>query len=267
MDYISRQSPKVIILTALAAEAKALAGRKKNTPKGDRLGTGRQDCLADEASIIKCGVGRDKMLAVAAPQLEKNAIVGNIGVSGGLAPELVPGTVILGDRIITAENYNTTYQDSYIPDSRLLEILELVLREYGLSYRRGPLLCTPQPLGQIAAKAAAYKETGALAVDMESAGAAEAARQARSPFFCIRVICDPAERKLERQLLAGVDDHGNNRPRRLLVPLLRRPLLVIPLLRMARDFSLALAGMKLVWTVTQGPLCRLCREQFIARDL
>ncbi len=256
----------MIILTALAAEAEVLVGRRKNSHKGNMSVLRRQVCRNSTISVIQCGVGRDTLFAAARSRLTKNAIVGNIGVSGGLAPELAPGTVILGDRILTAEKNNTIYQDSYTPNSRLLEILESVLRENRLPYRRGALLCTQQPLDSITDKSAAYLETGALAVDMESAGAAEAAGQALSPFFCIRVICDSAERKLERQLLAGVDSRGDNRPIRLIVPLFKRPSLLIPLLHMARDFTLALAGMKQVWKVIQKPLVDYAGDGLSARS-
>ena len=86
------------------------------------------------------------------------------------------------------------------------------------------------------------------------AAAHEAARQAALSFFCIRIICDPAGRKVEKDLLAGVDSRGNSRPMRLINPLIRRPWLLAPLLIMARDFTLALAGMRRVWNVVQKPL-------------
>jgi adenosylhomocysteine nucleosidase len=254
MDYIRQQSTDLIILTALAAEAEALIGRKKYRHEGNMVVFRQHVPENSTASVIQCGIGRDTLLGTAARQLKKPAIVGNIGVSGGLAPDLAPGTVILGDRILTSEKNDTTYQDIYIPDGPLLDFLESVLRKNGLPYRRGSLLCTQQPLDSIADKAAAYQKTGALAVDMESAGAAEAARQALSPFFCIRIICDPAGRKVAKKLLAGVDSRGNSRPMRLINPLVRHPWLFIPLMKMAGDFTLALAGMKRVWKVVQKPL-------------
>lgn len=254
MDDIRKPSTDLIILTALAAEAETLIGRKKNPYKDNTLVLEQHTPENSIISVIQCGIGRDTLLAVAAPQLKDSSIVGNIGVSGGLAPDLAPGTVILGDRILTDEKNNTTYQDAYIPNAQLLDILELLLRKNGLPYRRGALLCTKQPLDTIEKKATAYLKTGALAVDMESAGAAEAARQKASSFFCIRIICDPAGRKVEKDLLAGVDSQGNSRPMRLISPLIRRPWLLAPLLIMARDFTLALAGMRQVWNVIQKPL-------------
>ena len=254
MDDIRKPSTYRIIPTALAAEAETLIGRKRNANKDNRFVLRQHTSENSTTSVIQCGIGRDTLLGAAAPQVKDSSIVGNIGVSGALAPDLAPGTVILGDRILTDEKNNTTYQDSYVPNAQLLDILELVLRKNGIPYRRGTLLCTKQPLDSKEKKATAYLKTGALAVDMESAGAAEAARQAALSFFCIRIICDPAGRKVEKDLLAGVDSRGNSRPMRLINPLIRRPWLLAPLLIMARDFTLALAGIRRVWNVVQKPL-------------
>jgi len=160
----------------------------------------------------------------------------------------------LADRVFTGGNLQGPYQAVYIPSVQLLSILEATLKQSGLLYRIGPLLCTPQPIDSPVAKAVAYRKTGALAVDMESAGAAEVARQAALPFFCIRVVCDPAGRRVEKKLFIGVDSRGNNRPMRLINPLIRRPWLLAQLFSMARDFNQARVSMRRVWDVTQQPL-------------
>ena len=118
MNDINKPSAVLIILTALAAEAETLIRRKNNNED-----TAQHACLNSTTSVIQCGIGRDTLLGVAVPQLKNSSIVGNIGVSGGLAPDLVQGTVILGERILTGDNNNTTYQDIYIPNMQLLEIL------------------------------------------------------------------------------------------------------------------------------------------------
>ena len=265
MDDIRNPSADLVILIALAAEAKALLGRKKNTNKDNMPVLGQHSSENSTVSVIQCGIGRDTMLGVATQKLKGSPIVGNIGVSGGLAPDLVPGTVILGDRILTDGKNNTTFQDTYIPSVQLLDIVEMVLRKNGLPCRRGAILCTKQPLDTVEKKATAYLETGALAVDMESAGAAEAARQKALSFFCIRIICDPAGQKVEKDLLAGVDSQGNSRPMRLINPLIKHPWLLVPLLMMARDFILALTNMRRVWNVVQKPLAEFAGSNSTTR--
>ncbi len=254
MNDICKPSAPLTILTALAAEAETLAGRKKKNQKENILIPDTHVPGGKSTVIIQCGIGRDRLLNTALPLLADTSVVGNIGISGGLAPDLASGTVILAEQIITRAQQQTGYQAIYAPDGQLLDILESTLKEHTIPYRRGSLLCTPHPLEHPADKAAAYLETGALAVDMESTGAAEAARQKGLPFCCIRVICDPASRRVEKKLFDGVDNQGNNRPSQLIRPLIRQPWLIASLVSMARDFNRGLIGMRQVWSVVHKPL-------------
>ncbi len=265
MNDIRRTPAPLTILTALAAEAETLVGHKRNKKIYNMFIPGPHSSENSATEIIQCGIGRDALLRIAAPQLKNSTIIGNIGVSGGLAPDLKPGTVILGDRILNNEKHHAVYQDVYTPSAQLLAFLESILKKNDVPYRRGTLLCAPQPVDSPENKAAAYLKTGALAVDMESMGAAEAARQAGLPFFCIRVVCDPAGRRLEKKLFTGVDSRGNSQPMRLINPLIRRPWLLAYLFMMARDFSLALAAMRTVWNVVQKPLADLAAGNSAAR--
>ncbi len=257
MNDIRKPSASLTILTALAAEAEILAGRKKFKKEANVFILEQHSSKSGTTAIIQCGIGRDRLLRVAVPQLGNSSVVGNIGVSGGLASDLTPGTVILGDPILTSAHQHTGYRASYTPNAQLLNILEASLKENAFPYRRGPILCSPQPIESPENKAAAHLKTGALAVDMESAGAAEAARQAGLPFFCIRVVCDPAGRRVEKKLFVGVDKEGNNQPMQLIRPLIREPWLVAHLFMMARDFTQALASMQRVWNIACKPLVTL----------
>ena len=258
MDDIRRPEVFLTVLPALAAEADALIQPKKIERENKTFVPVRHtsDGLT---SVIQCGIGRDTFLAVAASCLKQTAIVGNIGVSGGLASDMAPGTVILGERILCNGDagQGSLDKDGYTASQRLLDFLESTLEKNALPCRRGSLLCRQEPLIYSEDKAAAFLKTGALAVDMESAGAAEAARRAGVPFFSIRIICDPVERKLAGELFAGVDRQGNSRPLRLIKPLVRHPWLLVSLLMMARDFSCALASMERVWNVVGQPLVDL----------
>lgn len=247
MDDKCKASTSLTVLTALAAEAEALAGRKKRTQEETVIVLEKHSSTERITRIVQCGIGCDTLLRIALPQIQDTAIVGNIGVSGGLAPDLEPGTVILGDQIVTSTHLHGDYRKTYAPSVQLLDSLEATLKKKKFPYRRGALLCSLHPLESPEEKAAAYLKTGALAVDMESAGAARAAGQAGLPFFCIRVVCDPARRRVAEKLFAGVDTEGNNQPMRLIKPLLREPWLLIQLLGMARDFNCSLSGMRQVW--------------------
>jgi len=268
METNRRADVLLTLLIALGAEAKVLApsskqGKEKNTVVPVRYGCG------GSTRIIQCGIGRDAVVRVGASRVHTGTIIGTIGVSGGLAPDLIPGTVIVGEQIVTHGDRESSslYRASYAANRKLVDFLEATLRDNMISCRRGTLLCAHDPIALPEDKAEAFVKTGALAVDLESAGAAEVAERAGLPFFALRVICDPAERRLAGALFAGVDSRGNNRPARLVKPLLRRPWLLVSLCRMARDFSAALASMKKAWRVVQQPLLEQARSQVSGPDL
>ena len=255
MDPSGKPPVLLTMLTALAAEAEALTRHTKTRKGKNKLVPIRQGCGGSTA-IIQCGIGRDAVLRIGAPQLQQTILAGNIGISGGLAPDTEPGMVIVGEQVLADNNelQSSPYRDSYAANQAIVALLEASLQKNAIPCRRGSLLCVQQPITRAEDKAAAYLKTGALAVDMESAGAAEAVRWAGIPFFSIRIICDPARREIAGELFVGVDSQGNSRPARLIRPLLRRPWLIAQLVSMARDFSCALTAMEQVWSVVEQPL-------------
>lgn len=251
----------LLILTALAAEAKTL---KIDATRPTRYQSGTlsvNDPALPLAQILQCGIGRERVMEFALPYIKQAAIVGSIGVSGGLAPGLLPGTVILAESIIENNSRHVSGLQSSTTAVRLYELLESVIKQSGLPYRRGALFCSPKPLISSEEKKTAYLQTGALAVDLESCGAAEAARSGSKPFFAIRVICDPAEQNLEERILYGVDCQGNNRPLRLVPQFVRYPWLLPHLICMARNFSRSLDSMRQVWGHAYPALANYLSEQ------
>jgi len=239
MKNLHHSDPVLTILTALGAERKILEA------------TGAAE--KSNIEIVQCGMGCPAVFN-AVSRIEAPTMIGSIGVSGGLAPALAPGTVILGDTIMNSCRRPSSLKDVYRPDAEIIEFLESTMSGQGIDYQRGSLLCASQPLLSAQEKAAAYLKTGALAVDMESAAAAEAARHFGVPIFCLRVVCDPAYRALDEQLLIGVDGQGNSRLLRLLGVICRHPRLVGRLFTMAGDFSRATSAIGQVWKAIRRPL-------------
>lgn len=88
----------------------------------------------------------------------------------------------------------------------------------------GPLVTRPEPVETAEAKSALARETGALAVDMETAAVAEACAAAGIPMLSVRAISDAADASLPVPF-AEWYDLQRQRPRRwaLLRYLLRHP--------------------------------------------
>jgi hypothetical protein len=109
----------------------------------------------------------------------------------------------------------------------------------GLNLRRGRIHTADQLIATPAQKAALFRETGALVVDMENAIVRTAANAAGIPFIGIRAVSDTADQALDPAVLNLVDDLGRLRPAALAGTLLRRPALIPYLNRLGTASRLA----------------------------
>jgi adenosylhomocysteine nucleosidase len=101
------------------------------------------------------------------------------------------------------------------------------------------------PIAGVAAKAAARRETGAVAVDMESSAVAEVAAASHVPFMAIRVIVDTALDAIPASVTAA-GESGQIQIGRLLLGLARSPGDVVPLVRLARRYRAAMGSLRAV---------------------
>lgn len=100
----------------------------------------------------------------------------------------------------------------------------------------GLLVTRDVPVETVAAKAALAFETGALAVDMETASVAEGCRAAGVPLLAVRAISDGAATALPLPIAAWFDQR-RQRPRAwgLLTHLARHPETIRPFVGFVRD--------------------------------
>jgi len=214
------------IVAALIAESRPLgsAGRRGAEPA----------TLADGTQLIVTGVGPAAAAAGARRLLASGArALLSWGLAGALDPALEAGTVVLPHEVIS-------------PEGRVLlttaDWRERVSGEIAASHVVccGRLLTCREPLGSTAAKALAFRETGAVAADMESSAIAEVASAGRVPFLVVRAIVDTAQDAVPEVALsaAGV---GQDRLRlgRLLATLARTPGELPALIRLARRYRSA----------------------------
>jgi adenosylhomocysteine nucleosidase len=96
-------------------------------------------------------------------------------------------------------------------------------------------------------KRALHDTTGAVAVDLESAGVARLCGDAGVPFAIIRAIGDPAERDLPPAALVGLKPDGQVDLAAVLRSVLLAPGQIPALVRVALDTQLALAALKRVF--------------------
>ncbi|MGA8093089.1 MAG: hypothetical protein WB823_02375 [Steroidobacteraceae bacterium] len=228
------------IVSALAAEARTLGPAARH---GAEL---RE--LADRALLAVSGIG-EGAAAAAARRLVLGGAIGlaSFGMAGGLDPALICGAVLLPEEVVAPNGAAVSATTSEWRE-RVRAALPASCVACG-----GKLLTSDRPVATPEAKAAAWRESRAAAVDMESAAIAQVARQAGLPFIALRVIVDTASDQLPAAVIAA-SGGGQLRLGRLLAALLRAPGDVGGLIRLSARYRIAMRILTTV--VTPGSLSR-----------
>ena len=159
--------------------------------------------VAGRISLVQSGVGGDRASAAARTALQGGAdALMSWGVAGGLQRTLVPGDVVLPAAVRAADGRRIVTEPAW--RERLAHLLQ---REFAV--HQGDLLSVDQILATPQAKAHAAMDSGAIAVDMESAAIGEVAAAAGRPFIVLRVIIDGATDTLAD--VEGLMDQAGNR--------------------------------------------------------
>ncbi len=175
--------------------------------------------------------GRTEALVEDAAQQAKCLV--SFGVAGGLAPHLKPGNVILSADVIG--------DDRRWRDRDFQRSAATLARRIGAV--SGPVLGSRDILATEEDKAQAWRKTGALAVDLESAIVARAAEAAGIPFLVLRTIADPARRELPPAALIPLAEDGTPAFSRVVAEVLRRPHQIAALFGLARETRQALMAL------------------------
>ena len=220
------------IVAALVAESRPLGPA---TRRGAEPAT-----LADGTLLVVSGIGP----AAAAEGARRLLAAGarallSWGLAGGLDPSLEAGTLVLPREVISPEG--RVFLTSADWRERVSDAI--ATRQEPCC---GRLLTCREPLTSSAAKALAFRETGAVAADMESSAVAEVASAERVPFLVVRAIVDTAHDAVPEVALSAAGTGQNGlRFARLLATLASRPGELPGLIRLAfryRAASQALAA-------------------------
>src|SRR5262249_32040667 len=190
---------RLLVLTGVELEARHLARHLGLMP-------------ASGGARFPGGVLEILPLRVRAPQLAPRgqtpvapSVVISAGVCGALAPELGVGALVVPDVVLG-------------PDGR-----RRATAAWAGTRRAGTLLTTDRVLEDAAAKSRLWLETGALAVDMESAAILDWAAMRGVPGFVVRGVSDAAGRGIPADLARVVGDDGRVRTVRAVATMLARP--------------------------------------------
>jgi hopanoid-associated phosphorylase len=158
----------------------------------------------------------------------------SFGVAGGLSPHLRPGDVILCAEVIgDAERWRA--------NERFHREVSALARRIGAV--EGPVLGSRDILATEEDKIQAWRGTGALAVDLESAIVARTAQAAGIPFLVLRTIADPAGRQLPPAALIPLAQNGTPAFVRVMGEVIRRPWQIGALFGLARETRQALTAL------------------------
>ena len=214
------------IVAALAAEARPLGTGSKGIDGAVTLGDGTLLVLSG-VGISAAAAGARRLAAAGA-----RALI-SWGVAGALDPELTAGTLVLPREIISPDNVSFATATDWREHVR-----SAIEAHYAVC--TGSLLTCRAPLGSVAAKARAFRETAAVAVDMESSAVAEVAAAQRIPFLAVRAIVDGAADEIPRAaLMAAAAGTATLRIGRLLAALARAPGELPALIRLAGSYGSA----------------------------
>lgn len=216
--------PRIGVIVGLASEAECL------------------ETIASEhrPPVAVAGASAARATSAAAQFLNEDcAGVVSFGLAGGLDPDIEPGTVVVADAILAPDGVRHATDDAW---RRALA----VKLDGRVLYRTGTIAGSSGSIDGADAKIAFNRRTGALAVDMESHGVAEAARRAGKPFIAVRVVADPATRSIPPWLLAAIADDGTIRPGVIAGGLFLQPWKVWELIGLARENGRAIAALRRV---------------------
>ena len=168
----------------------------------------------------------------------------SFGMAGGLDPRLGAGALVLPSAVISREGARISTSKAWHDRLRDAAVAaQLVVTD-------GELLTTLHSLDSVAAKSAALRDTGAVAVDMESLAVAEVAAGRNLPFVAVRVIVDTALDELPGAVVAASRE-GQVRIGQLIGALALAPTELMGLVRLARRYRIAVRSLAAVARATR----------------
>ena len=210
------------------------------------MATGAVTGLAAEAEIARqaglvaaAGAGTPKGTERAIRSLIEQGVPGlvSFGIAGGLAPNLVNGTLIAPAAVRDMNG------EAHWVDVEWHARLTRSAHAAGIPLVVGGILGAETIAASSAEKARLREASHAIAVDLESNRIAGAAEHARIPFLVFRVIADTAERDLPPAALVPLTKSG--RPSlRVLGSIIVRPGQIPALLTLARETRSALEALR-----------------------
>ncbi|MGH8557179.1 MAG: phosphorylase [Methylococcales bacterium] len=222
----------------------ALPGEKRTLTKA-RIQPGHFTRLNGNTLIVLSGIGPDRAAEGAAILIRQgcNALL-SWGCSAALKPDLKPGDLIIPEKVLCA-NGETIHTD-HEWRGKLLE--RLFDRQ---TIHSGPITESRTLVGTAVEKQTLRNQTGAIALDMESAAIARLAARQNLPFVAIRAIADPATMDLPKPVAIAANQNADPGLALLLPLITRYPGSIPALVRLGICFRAAQRGLRLTAAILE----------------
>jgi len=185
------------------------------------------------------GIGRAAAAAAAQALVDAGvSALMTFGMAGGLDPALKPGSVVIPRELIAPDGARYAACRAWRE-----QVAAAVSALCAVS--EGNLLTSTHAIQTPADKAAAFRTTGAAAVDMESVAVAEIAAKHHLPFIAVRVIVDTAADMLPRAVVAA-SRTGKVQFARLIGGLILAPREIASLIKLAQRYRIAMRSLRAI---------------------
>lgn len=213
------------IVVALSWEAAPLARHLRLQRRGVHDGVTEYGRWKDGVLLLQTGMGSHGV-ARALACLENNpSLLLSAGFCGGVGPEVDLGEIVIGSQVV--RNTNSIPADPF-----LLETATRTLKRIGLPFHVGPILTVDEVVPPTEG-GARRKDLQVLAVDMESAYLAEAARCQGVPFLGIRVVSDTAAEPWAAEGRCFLKPDGRLKLKPMAASFLRHPSALLRMIQIA----------------------------------
>jgi nucleoside phosphorylase len=221
---------RVGVIAALPVEAACLAGCS--------ITPGEPYCINDNLIVLVSGTGSARARISAAKLLESNvqALV-SWGVAGALDIGLHAGDVILPEMIMHASQ-------TYVPNPEWHQRLHSRMQKNNFNVSSGAITEVSDILISPEEKIKCHNATDAIAADMESAAIAAVATNANIDYLAIRVISDDVTIRIPDAVLRYTNCYGQPEQPGFIFEILRHPVQITLLIRLARGFRTAINTMQ-----------------------
>jgi len=213
------------IVVALPEELSTLTSKK--------ISKGCCVFITDTIVLAYSGAGADNAQAASEQLLTQGASrLVSWGCAAALSESLKPGDLILADTLIDAEGVEFSIHDEWLGFATSLISTQLKVHTGSLAESK-TIVATAKDKRHL------HAQTGAIALDMESAAVAAVTRQNNLPFLAIRTVADPVHMDLPKAINHSINDEGDIVLAKLLAFIALHPAELPGLIKLGLHFNAA----------------------------